>query len=109
MISQLLSCVFMPFCAAPNHTIAGLLQTTGDRWRGRAALQALTPGFPLDEPSDAPAPRMAPPIPTDVPVPTPTDVPVPDPGYVPPREPGKVPNPARPRPDEVDPKPRSTP
>ena len=48
-----------------------------------------------------------PPIPTDVPMPEPMDVPVPDPKDVPPPDPGKIPNPAKPRPDEFNPKPRS--
>jgi hypothetical protein len=109
MLSQILSLIVMPFYAAPNHSSARILQAWGDKWCGRAALQALTPGFPRGEPSEGPTPRIAPPIPTDVPVPTPTDVPVPDPGYAPPREPGNIPNPARPRPDEVDPRPRSAP
>jgi hypothetical protein len=108
MFSQFLRYILIPFCAAPNHTLASVLNSSGSRWSGRTSLQALSPGFPLDEPSDAPLPRVAP-LPTDVPVPTPTDVPIPDPGYVPPREPGNTPTPAKPRPDEIDPRPRRIP
>jgi hypothetical protein len=80
---------------------------SGSALVGRAALNALTPGFP-DNPGELPK-QPARPIPTDVPMPEPMDVPVPEPRDVPPPNPGHVPPTAKPRPDEKTPKPRSVP
>jgi hypothetical protein len=73
----------------------------------RVGLKVLTPGFPRDDPAEAPAPAH--PIPTDVPMWEPRDVPVPEPRDVPVPEPGRVPPIAVPRPDEKNPKPRTLP
>jgi hypothetical protein len=98
-----------PFLASPNNTIEQwLLQSTGPR-QERQLLQHLMPGFPRNEPPQGPPARVMPPIPTDVPMPQPMDVPLPEPRDVPPPDPGRVPNPAKPRPDETNPRPRSVP
>jgi hypothetical protein len=99
----------LPFWASPKNTIEQMLMLSGDRWQSRRAFHDLMPGFPRDAPPEGPPPRTMPPIPTDVPMPRPMDVPVPDPKDVPPPDPGKIPNPAKPRPDEFNPKPRSVP
>jgi hypothetical protein len=99
----------MPFWADPHNSLERTLQLSGDQWQGRQAMHHLMPGFPRDQPTESPRPRTMPPIPTDVPIPQPMDVPVPDPQDVPPPDPGRVPHPAKPRPDEIKPKPRSVP
>jgi hypothetical protein len=109
MIRLYLLKLAMPFWADPHNTLERMLQLSGDTWRGRQAMHHLMPGFPLDTPPEGPLPRTMPPIPTDVPMPEPMDVPVSEPKDVPPPDPGRVPNPAKPRPDEIQPKPRSVP
>jgi hypothetical protein len=109
MIRVYLLKLAMPFWADPHNTLERMLQLSGDPWRGRQAMYHLMPGFPVDAPPEGPFPRTMPPIPMDVPMPEPRDVPVPEPKDVPPPDPGRIPNPAKPRPDEMPPKPRRVP
>ena len=96
-------------CADAKFSIIDLLfGNSSDVWTIRAARNALDPGFPQDDPPQYPK-KPARPLPTDVPMPTPMDVPVPDPEDVPVPDPGTIPTPAKPKPKNHDPKPRSVP
>ena len=109
MIRFYVAYLIMPFWASSNNTIERLLLESGDARKLRSVLNALAPGFPPEVLPQEPPPLPARPIPTDVPTAEPMDVPVPEPRDVPPPDPGVVPKPARPRPDEKNPKPRSVP
>jgi len=86
-----------------------LFELSSELFVVRKAHQALDPGFPRDDPPTEPPKKPARPIPTDVPMPEPMDVPAPQPVDVPAPDPGTVPTPAKPKPRNHDPKPRSVP
>jgi fused signal recognition particle receptor len=99
----------MRFWASPKHSMHDWLGLISGVWAVRNARTALDPGFPRDDPSVEPPKKPGRPIPTDVPMPEPMDVPAPDPVDVPVPDPGTVPTPAKPKPKNRDPKPRSVP
>lgn len=107
MISYLPTCLALHFCASSRNALSEMLSGSSDVWTIRAA-RALDPGFPSDDPPALPIKPVRP-IPTDVPMPEPMDVPAPDPIDVPVPDPGTVPTPAKPKPKNHDPKPRSVP
>ena len=109
MFRFLPTCLVMRFCATSNHLMGEALGCSSDVWTIRAARNALDPGFPRDDPPHEPAKKPARHVPTDVPMPEPMDVPAPDPIDVPVPDPGVVPTPAKPKPKNHDPKPRSVP
>jgi hypothetical protein len=100
MLNFLTTWLTLQFCATSRPAAGSLLLTAGRTWTDRAALHALSPGFPREDWPAEPG-KKEPPFPTDVPVPEPCDVPVPDPG--------KLPDPGKPRPAEKKPKPRTAP
>jgi hypothetical protein len=110
MFRFLATCCVMRLCASSNHSMSDLFfGCSSDVWTIRAARNALDPGFPRDDPPQEPPKKPVRPIPTDVPMPEPMDVPAPDPIDVPVPDPGTVPTPAKPKPKNHDPKPRSVP
>jgi hypothetical protein len=108
MTKYYLTWFVLNFWASPHHTINPILAMAGGPWTGRAARNALSPGFPVGAP-EKPVERPTRPVPTDVPIPEPMDVPVPEPHDVPVPDPGTEPSPAKPPPEKKDRKPRSVP
>jgi hypothetical protein len=107
MFSYLPTGLVLRFCASSRNALSEMLSGSSDVWAIRAA-RALDPGFPSDDPPALPS-KPARAVPTDVPMPEPMDVPAPDPIDVPVPDPGTIPTPAKPKPKNHDPKPRSAP
>jgi hypothetical protein len=107
MYNFISSWLMLSFCANGSRTMDSMWQISGGALVGRAALKALSPGFP-DHPAELPQEPVRS-IPTDVPMQEPMDIPVREPQDVPAPEPGGVPPASKPRPDEKNPKPRSVP